>query len=60
MRRKGREFFPDDEGKVSLFLSYEAETGLLWMWVGLACFLSSGVAYVGELLELHQGSEGPF
>ena len=38
----------------------EAETGLLWMWVGLLCFLSSGDGYVGELLELQQGCEGLF
>ena len=25
------------------------ETGLLCMWVGLSCFLSSGDGYVGEL-----------
>ena len=60
MRREGREFFPDDEGKVSLFSSYEAETGLLWMWAGLSCFLWSGGGYVGELLELQEGCEGPF
>ena len=60
MRRTGREFFPDDEGKGSLFLSYEAETGLCWMWAGLSCFLSSGDGYVAELLELQQGCEGPF
>ena len=34
--------------------------GLLWMWAGLSCFLSSGDGYVGELLELQQGCEGPF
>ena len=34
MRWEAREFFPDDEGKGSLFSSYEAETGLRWMWVG--------------------------
>ena len=28
--------------------------GLLWMWVGLSCFLSSADGYVGELLELRQ------
>ena len=28
--------------------------GLLWMWPGLSCFLSSGDGYVGELLELRQ------
>ena len=30
------------------------------MWAGLSCFLSSGDGYVGELLELQQGCEGPF
>ena len=31
--------------------------GILWMWAGLAYFLSSGDGYVGELLELQQGCE---
>ena len=60
MGREGREFFPDHAGKGSLLSSLEAETGLLWMWAGLSCFLSSGVGYVGELPELQQGCEGPF
>ena len=60
MCRDGREIFPDHAGNGSLLSSYEAETGLLWMWVGLSCFLSSGDGYVGELLELQQGWEGPF
>ena len=60
MRRERREFFPDHAGKGSLLSSYEAETGLLWMWAGLSCFLSSGDGYIGELLELQQGCEGPF
>ena len=60
MGRERREFFPDLEGKGSVQSSYEAETGLLWMWAGLSCFLSSGDGYVGELLELQQGCEGPF
>ena len=47
-----REFFPEHAGKGSLLSSYEAETGLLWMWAGLSCFLSSGDGYVGELLVL--------
>ena len=49
-------------GKItgSLLSSYEAETGLLWMWAGLSFFLSSGDGYVGELLELQQGCEGLF
>ena len=60
MRRKRREFFPDHAGKGSLDSSYEAETGLLWMWAELSCFLSSGDGYIGDLLELQQGCEGPF
>ena len=60
MRRERREFYPDHAGKGSLLWSQEAETGLLWMRAELACFLSSGDGYVGELLELQQGCEGPF
>ena len=60
MRRERQKFFPDHAGKGSLLSSYEAETGLLWMWAGLSCFVSSGDGYVGELLELQQGCEGPF
>ena len=60
MRRERQEFFPYQAGKGSLLSSKEAEKGLLWMWAGLSCFLSSGVGYVGELLELQHGSEGPF
>ena len=59
MRRERREFFPDLAGKGSLLSSYEAETGLLWMWEELACFLSSGDGYVGELLDLQQGLKDP-
>ena len=60
MRRERREFFSHHAGKGSLISSYEAETGLLWMWAGLTCFLWSGVRYVRELLELQQGCEGLF
>ena len=60
MRRERREFFPDHAGKGSILSSYEAESGLLWIGAGLSCFLSSGDGYVGELLELQQGCEGPF
>ena len=55
MRREPREFFPDHAGKGSLLSRYETETGLLWRWAGLSCFLSSGDGYVGELHELQQG-----
>ena len=58
MRWERREFFPDYAGKGSLLSSYEAETGLLWMWAGLSCFLSNGDGYVWELLELRwEGQE---
>ena len=60
MRRECRKFFPEHAVNVSLLSSYEMETGLLWMWVGLSCFLSSGDGYVGELLELQQGCDGSF
>ena len=60
LRWEGQEFFPEHAGKGTLLSSYEAETGLLWMWAGLSCFLLSGDGYVGELLELQQGCEGPF
>ena len=59
MRRERREFFPDHAGKGSLLSRKEAETGLLWMWAGLSCFLSCGDGYVGELLELQQGWKDP-
>ena len=59
MRQECWEFFPDHAGKGSLLSSYEAETGLLWMWAGLLCFLSSGDGYVRELLELQQDVKDP-
>ena len=55
MRRERRKFFPDHTGKGYLLSSKEAENGLLWMWAGLSCFLSSGEVYFGELLELQLG-----
>ena len=55
MRQERRELFPDHVGNGSLLWNYEAETGLLWMWVGLSCFLSIGNVYVEEHLVLQQG-----
>ena len=60
MQWEHREFIPNVAVKGSLISSYEAETGILWMWEGLSCFLWSGDGYVRELLELQQGYEGPF
>ena len=45
----------ESKGQIALLSSYEAETGLLWMWAGLSCVLWSGDGYVGERLELQQG-----
>ena len=59
MRQERREFFPENAGKGTRLSSKEAETGLLWMWAGLSCFLSSGDGNVAELLELQKGCEGP-
>ena len=59
MRQERPDFFPEEARKGSLIWSYESEKGLLWMWVGPSCFLSSGVRYVGELLELQQGVKDP-
>ena len=59
MRRERRAFFPEYAGKGSLLSREEAETGLLWMWAELSCFLSSGDGCVGELLELQQGLKEP-
>ena len=59
MRRERRELFPEPARKGSLLWSYEAEMGLLWMWAGLWCILSSGDGYVGVLLELQQGMKDP-
>ena len=52
MRRERGEFFPDHAWKGSLLSSYEVESGLLWMWAGLSCFLWSGDGCVRELLAL--------
>ena len=59
MRRERREFFPDHAGKGSVLSSYEAETGLLSMWAGRSCFLSSADGYVWEILELSKGVKDP-
>ena len=53
------EFYPYDAGEGCLLSSLEAETGLLWMWAGLSCFLSSGDGYVGELLICSKGVKDP-
>ena len=58
-RREFPEFFPEQAAKLSLILSYESETGLLWMWPGPSCFLSSGDGYVGNFLSCSKGVNDP-
>ena len=59
MRLERREFFPDRVGKGSLLSSLEAETGLLWMWAGLSCFLSSGNNISGNFSSCSKGVKDP-
>ena len=40
MRRERREYLTEHAGKGSLLSSEESDTGLLWMWAVLSCFLS--------------------
>ena len=47
-------------GKGSLISSFEAETGLLWIWAGPSCFVSSGDGYVGGIPKLQERCERPF
>ena len=59
MRPERREFFPDHTGKGSIHSSYEAETGLLWMWAGLSCFISSGNNISGNFSSCSKGVKDP-
>ena len=59
MRQKRREIFPDHAGKGSLLSSYEAETGLLWMWAELSCFLSVETGISGNYLSCSKGVKDP-
>ena len=59
MRRERREFLAENAGKGSLLSSLEAETGLLWMWAGLSCFLSSGDGMSGKFLSCSKGVNDP-
>ena len=59
MRREPQEFFPDHTVKGSLVSSYEGEKGLLWMWAGLSCFLSSGDGKSGYFLSCSKGVKDP-
>ena len=59
MRPERQEFFPDQAEKGALISSYEAETGLLWMWAGPSCFLSSGDGCVGNFLSCRKGVKDP-
>ena len=60
MRRERREFCPDHAGKGTLLSSKEADTGLLWMWAGLWCFLSIGDGNVGNFFSCSKVVKDPF
>ena len=55
MRWERREFFPDHTGNGSHLSSSVAESGHLWMWAGLSCFLSSADGMSGNFLSCSQG-----
>ena len=59
MRRERRKSFPDEAGKGSLISYYEAEMGLLWMWAGPPCFLSSEDGLSGNFLSCSKGVKDP-
>ena len=59
MQQERRDFFPEHAAKGTCLSSNKAETGLLWMWAGLSCFLCSGIGYVGELLSSSKGVKDP-
>ena len=59
MRRERREFFPDHAEKGSLLSHLEADTGLLWMWAGIACFLSMETRMSGNFLSCSKGVKDP-
>ena len=51
--------FPTMQGKIPP-LEVGGGNGATVDVCGTSCFLSNGDGYVGELLELQQGCEGPF
>ena len=55
MRQECPEFFPDQAGKVSLILSYEEETGLLWMWAGPSASSRVETGKSGNVLSCSKG-----
>ena len=59
MQQELPELFPKKAAKGSLILSYEADTGLLWMWAGPSCFLSSGDGCFGNFLSCRKGVKDP-
>ena len=58
--RNGGYYFLTKQGKDPSCRASIPKRRLLWMWAELSCFLLSGDGYVGELLDLQQGYEGPF
>ena len=59
MRREGQEFFPDHAGNGSLLSSYEAETGLLWMWADSRASSRVETGMSGNFLSCSKGVKDP-
>ena len=59
MRREYREFFPHKAGKGSLIPSYEAETGLLWMWADPRASSRVEPDMSGNILSCFKGEKDP-
>ena len=54
-----REFFPDHAGKGSLLSSYEADTGLLWMWRDSRASSRVETGMSGNCLRCSKGVKDP-
>ena len=60
VRRESRDSFPEEAKKGPSSRDEKEKRGSSKVVAGPSVFLSSGDGYVGELLELHQGCQGPF
>ena len=59
MRREPRELFPDEAGKGSIISSFQAETGLLWMWRDPRASSRVEMGMLGNFLSCSKGVKDP-